>query len=162
METYHPQDNQKKEELNVYWEKLKQIIKSHPNKKKLKTFDTLLSGRIQVKNNSGYGVYVRLKSKKIGSEEFTEIKRLENCCWKRFDGSYLAELVALEDLRSKTFLLRTGVNYTVNLNLELIDQNTNLPLQHERDKTFDSKELVFYDSAQRQYLHREIIYENHE
>lgn len=159
LEIFHPQENIAKEELNVYWEKMKQLVKNNPNKHKLKSFDTLLFGKIEVKNNSGFEVYIRIMSRKIGSEEFAELKRAESRSWKRFDGTYLTELVALHDLRSKRFLLRTDINYTVNEYLEIIDPNTNLPLAREAD-TFATKQLVFYDSTQRQYLRRDIVYEN--
>jgi hypothetical protein len=55
--------------------------------------------------------------------------------------------------------LRTEVNYTLNENLEIIDPNTNEPLKKE-EGTFDSRQLIFYDNSNRQYLRKNIIYED--
>ena len=149
---------QKKEELNVFWEKLKQLVKANPNKYKVKSFDTLIFAKIEIKNSSSSDVYIRVKSRKIGSEEFVEVKSFETRSWKRFDGFYLVEVVALHDMKSKRFLLKTGVNYILNEKLEIVDSNNNLPLKQEKE-TFGTNQLIYFDNIQRVYLRKDIIYE---
>jgi hypothetical protein len=153
-----PEETQKKEVLNVYWEKIMNLLKNNTNKYKIKAFDTLLFAQVEVKNTSGADVYIRVKSRKIGSEEFFLIKSNETKSWKRFEGVYLAEIVALHDMNSRRFLLKTDTSNSVNSNLQLIDSLSYQPLRQEKE-TFETKQLVYFDNSQRIYLRKDIIYE---
>ncbi len=158
VEIYIPAEvEQPKQVLNAYWEKIKDLIKSHPNRNKLKAFNNLLFGQINITNNSNVSAYVRVKSRKIGSEDFVEISSQNESNWKRLDGLYLAEVVSLNDLRSKRYLLQNDVSYSLNANLEVVDARNNMVLPQVNER-FTSTQLVYYDQTQRTYLRKEILY----
>jgi len=146
-----------KSELKDKWRKIEEILNNHPNKYKIKDFNLLLFRFIEITNNSSNEIYVRIISKKIGSEQFLLLKPFEKKTWKRLDGTYLTELVD-KDLKSKRFCLKTDVAYTLDQTGVLQDGSTKLPVKLEK-AMFSSDELIYFNPETKEYLRKKIIYD---
>ncbi len=144
-------------DVNSQWDKLKKMIKCLPNIKNLNEFDRLLFRNLLIGNNSGSGIYVRVRSMKIGSEEFIYIENNSKNSWKRIDGEYLVEIVTL-DMNSYRYLIDADYNYNFTSDGKLIQTST-YKLQKESQERFPSTELIYYDKEKKEYLRKKINYD---
>lgn len=149
-------NNQEKKKKNN-WTKIEEIIKNHPNKIKIKDFALLLFRYIEIVNNSSNDIYVRVLSKKIGSEQFIYIPAYGKQTWKRIDGTYLTEIVT-NDMISKRYYLKTDFVYIYDSKDGLFNSQEQMTVNLVKDR-FASKELIYFNASTREYLRKDIIYE---
>ena len=139
------------------WNKEKNFLKTNPNKCRIKDFNYLLFRYIEIMNQGESDIYVRVKSRKIGSEDFMLLKPLDTQAWKRFDGEYLVELVT-PNLTSKRYYLKPDNNYKLDEN-SLFNSTTNTKIANTQD-LFGSRELIYFDTISKRYLRNQINYDD--
>ena len=136
---------------------LTRLIAKLQNKNKIKDFGMLLFRHLEIFNESSENVYVRVKSRKIGSEEFFCLKALESRKWKRFEGEYLIEIV-FDDLKSKRYKMLADKIYTLTKEKQIVNVSSSSAVIDATEEMFGGKELVCYDTVRKDYIRKNIDY----
>ena len=140
----------------IIWEILDDIIINH--KCKIKSFDSLLFNFIEIKNNLNEAIHIRMKMKKIGSEEFINLDKNESFKWKRLEGDYLTEIIT-EDCKSKRYKLEGDHSYIFN-NKTLTDISFPKDEILTTNEMFGGDKLVYFNKITSEYLTKQIDFGN--
>jgi len=138
------------------WLLIKNFLKNNNNKKRIKDFNHLLFRFIDIQNNSNIEIHVRIKSRKIGSEDFMQIKPGNSIKWKRFDGEFLTEVI-LPNLKSIRFNLKSDYEYSFTKEKKLNNKLTNSPIPNVKE-LFGSDDFIVFDPQNNSYLRKKIDY----
>ncbi len=155
-------DNNQKHNIDIdplsKWKRLRYLIQNFLNIKIIKDFSKLLFNEILIENKSGSDVYVRAEQRKIGSEQFYLVKSFQKLTWKRFDGKYLVEIVD-KSLKSVRYRVDSGTLYYIDNDKSLKSALSGLKVEIS-EEMFKDRELVYYDEFTREYIRKQIDYNN--
>ena len=142
--------------VSEHWMKLKRFITGSKNKRRIKDFNQLLFRFIDITNGANFPIYIRILSKKIGSEDFMHINPNGSMKWKRFDGDYLTEVI-LHNMKSRRFYLTADCTYVFKSDAQVINLADNTLVANVND-SLGSDELIYYDESSKRYLRQKIDY----